>query len=135
MTTKLRLLALALAAWPLPALATETVVCIAPDDPDVAVEMNLGSVTPPAMPNWLRVTTIDEAWSTLDFDDVTAITVRQSFDDGQLMSIDAVAPDLDDLVIAIRLLSATEGDLTVQAGTLHIVGQSIHPLICDLGES
>jgi hypothetical protein len=122
-------------SWSLPAAATQTITSPGGDDPAVAVEINFGTRPPPRRPNWLRVAIADEAWSTFDFDDVTEITVRQSFDDGHLMQIDAVEPEFTAPPIEIRLLTAIEGDDMVRVGYVRIFDQALHPILCDFGES
>ena len=125
----------ALAAVCAPAHATETVSCVGTGDPGVTVEMNLGSGLPADRPNWVRVTTPDGAWSTLSVDEATPVALYQSFDDGRSFSIDLADATVESLAILIRLLRGEEGDHTVRIGYLRVVGQSIHPIVCDFGES
>ena len=125
----------AVAAACAPVHATETVSCVGTDNADVVVEMNLGSGLPADRPNWVRVTTPEGDWSTLAMDEATPVSLYQSFDDGQSFSIDLADETVESLAILIRLLRGEEGDQTVRIGYLRVVGQSIHPIICDFGES
>jgi len=120
------------------ARATETVSCVAMDEMGATVAMNVGDGLPAVLPNWVRVRFRGEAWSTLgmDIDDgAIPVNVFQAFDDGRLMSIDLADENVTEIVIMIRVLRATEGERTVAAGTVHIPGKSVHPILCDFGES
>ena len=118
-----------------PALATETVSCTGADDPDVAVEMNLGQGLPADRPNWVRVTTPGGTWSTLKIDQATPVSLYQSFDDGRSLSIDLADENVESMAISIRILTAGEGDQVLRVGYLHVLGDSLQPIVCDFGDS
>ena len=131
------LAAAALAAGLLPAAgrATETVSCTAADDSGALVEMNLGSGLPAELPNWVRVSVGEGTWSTLALDaEATPAALYQAFDDGRLLSIDLADSPVETVIVAIRILKAAEGDRIVRAGTLRVLGRSVHPILCDFGD-
>jgi hypothetical protein len=118
-----------------PALATETVSCLGTDDPQVVVEMNLGQGLPADRPNWVRVVTPHGMWSMLESDKATPVSLYQSFDDGRSLSIDLADENVDSIAISIRILTAKEGDQVLRVGYLHVLGDSLHPIVCDFGDS
>jgi len=118
-----------------PARATETVSCTGADDPNAVVEMNLGQGLPADRPNWVRVTTPGGTWSTLEIDQATPVSLYQSFDDGRSLSIDLADENVESMAISIRILTAEEGEQVLRVGYLHVLGHSLHPVICDFGDS
>jgi len=128
-------LAVAAAALPGRALATETVSCLGTDDPQVVVEMNLGQGLPADRPNWVRVVTPRGMWSTLEIDRATPVSLYQSFDDGRSLSIDLADENVESMAISIRILIAEEGKQVLRVGYVHILGDSLHPIVCDFGDS
>jgi hypothetical protein len=131
------LAAAALAAGLLPAAgrATETVSCAAADNSGALVEMNLGSGLPAGLPNWVRVSVGEGTWNTLALDaEATPAALYQAFDDGRMLSIDLADSPVEKVIVAIRILKAAEGDRIVRAGTLHVLGRSVHPILCDFGD-
>ena len=117
-----------------PASATETVSCSAADGSDALVEMNVGAGLSTMIPNWVRVGVADKTWSTLSLDtEAIPLVIRQAFDNRDQLLID-LAGDAD-ILISIRILRAEEGENTLRVGYLHVLGQSIHPVICDFGEN
>ncbi len=139
MVSRLRQLACAgvLASIPfVPALATETVSCSATDGSDVTIEMNLSSGMPADLPNWVRITAGETAWSTLGIDEgATPIAMYQAFNDGDLFAVDVADEPVSNVVASLRVLKGEEGGTIVRAGYLRIIGASIHPVTCDFGDS
>ncbi|MBN8995740.1 MAG: hypothetical protein J0H94_10985 [Rhizobiales bacterium] len=129
-----------LAATAVPAAATSTVDCEAIDQSEALVELNLSDGLPVDKPNWVRIVDGKEKWSTIpDVDNAgddkwTPASLLQSFDDGEVISID-VADDRQSAIIAhVRILSANEGGTFARVGVLHLPGRSVHPLQCNFGD-
>jgi uncharacterized protein YfiM (DUF2279 family) len=120
------------------ARATETVGCAGMDDSSAVVTMNVGVGLPAELPNWVRVEASGKTWSTLDSDvadGATPVGLYQAFDDRGLTMIDLSDRDVTEILISIRILSATEGARIARAGTLHVRGTSVYPILCDSGDS
>jgi len=114
-----------------PVAASAGMVCDGLDNDDVFVEMNLPR-SAGSPPNWVRVGTPGNAFSSLGIDeDAIPVSTRQAFDDGRTFNIDLADDSHFDPVIRIRLLTAQEGDeLPVYIGYVHVVGQGIYPISC-----
>jgi hypothetical protein len=113
------------------ALATAGMVCDGLDNKDVFVEMNLPR-SAGSPPNWVRVGTPQNSFSTLGMDqEAVPLIVKQAFDDRRTFNIDLADSGADDALVKIRLLMAEEGDeLPVYIGYVHVVGQGIYPIAC-----
>lgn len=118
--------------------ATETVSCSGVDGSDALIDMNVGQGLPAIQPNWVRVAADGRQWSTLGPDvesGMTPATIYQTFDDGRMMMIDLADEPVSETIIAIRILAAEEGERKLRVGYLHVLGSSLHPVLCDFGES
>jgi hypothetical protein len=125
---------LLLAAFP--ASATETVTCAAADGSEARVEMNLSGVDHGHVPNWVRVNAGGNAWSTLEGDaGALPALLQPAADAGAPFGFDLADKRLNTPLVSLRLLDGREGDTIVRAGYLRIHGTSIHPIVCDFGDS
>src|SRR5690606_34042002 len=118
--------------------ATETVSCSGVGGSEAVIEMNLGQGMPADLPNWVRVSADEESFSSLGPDveeGMTPVNIYQAFDDGRIVAIDLADEPVIAVVISIRILRAAEGEKVVRAGTLQILGKSVHPILCDFGDS
>jgi len=126
---------LALGLLPAAGRATETVSCTAADGSGALIELNLGSGLPAELPNWVRISVGEAMWSTLALDaEATPATLYQAFDDGRLLAIDLADSSVEKVIIAIRILKAEEGEHVARAGTLHVLGRSVHAILCNFGD-
>jgi hypothetical protein len=117
------------------ASATETVSCSGVGGSDAMIEMNVGSGLPVTFVSWVRVGAGGETWSTLRLDsEAVPVNVYQAFDEPDMLRIDIADEPVSEVVMKIRILRAGEGENIVRAGTLHIVGHSVHAVLCDFGE-
>ncbi len=115
--------------------ATETVGCAATDGSDASIEMNVGLGVPMGRPDWVRVVADGGSWSTLESDGLTPISILQHLDDERGFSIDLTDDQVTEVLISLRTLTAKEDEQTLRVGYLHILGKSVHPVICDFGEN
>jgi hypothetical protein len=126
----MRLFTAALLAVPLtasPALATGSIFCEGVGD-DVSIEFTIGSLPVLAIVA-AQVTAGDEVWATADGGD-HQIAVGQAFAErGQLLA-DFVDTNFERVLVRLRLVSASEGDDEIRAGTLVIVDRGAWPVVC-----
>lgn len=130
----LKLLAAGLAATlfssTLPAHATGDITCQGVSGSDATVDLNIGTL--PVL-NILRatITTGGQVWSTQAGKGETEIIVGQAAESGNLLIADFTDPNIVDVIVSLRLLSAEEGGDFVRAGTLTIMGNGAHAVSCE----
>jgi len=117
------------------AMATAGMVCDGLGSDDVFVEMNLPR-SPGSPPNWVRVGAPGKTFTTFGEEEgAVALSVRQSFEDDGMFSIDLAEDLASDPAVKIRLLIAQEGDAPLTyIGYVQIVGQGIYPISCSEDE-
>jgi hypothetical protein len=115
-------------ALALPAFATDTVDCSAAEDGEASVSLLLGSGAVLHVAR-AEVTAGEKTWST-DEGSANPVTVGQAFRDGDRLLIDLADPQSLEVVASIRLLAASEGESSVLAGTLRLVGVGAWALTC-----
>jgi hypothetical protein len=138
MTPPLRPLtfAVALAASIGAAGATENIACSGVDGSDAYLEMNASQGMPVTFVSWVRVSAGGREWSSIGPDAGTIpVNLYQAFDDGETFLVDVADEPVTRVIMKIRIHSAEEKDRVARVGTLHIVGDSVHPLVCDFGEN
>jgi hypothetical protein len=119
--------ALLLIAGISPASATGTVECEAGDGA-ASLMLTIGSLPVLGVVH-MEVTAGERTWSTGDAGDV-AISVGQAFRDGERWLIDATDPNIEGIVVEVRLNQAVEEGDVALAGTLKIRGTGAWAVTC-----
>ncbi|HUE47259.1 MAG TPA: hypothetical protein VMO81_13495 [Aestuariivirgaceae bacterium] len=109
-----------------PASATGTVDCEAADGA-ASLTLTIGSLPVLGVVH-MEVTAGDRTWSTGSSDD--AISVGQAFRDGERWLIDATDPNVEGIVVEVRLNQAIEEGDVALAGTLKIPGTGAWAVTC-----
>ena len=113
-----------------PASATEWVYC---SDVDSVAEIGflLGTVDA-FMPAGATMRHETRHWTTNEaYGDGAVMTVGQGYGDDTMLMVDLFDEAVDAKIAELRLWKAQEGEVVVNAGTLHILGQGVWAVSCD----
>ena len=111
------------------ALATQNIICNAPDDK--ASFGFLVGTTPGLNPLGAGMEAGGKKWTTKPEAGATLITIAQAFSDDEGMKIDIADDNSERIIAKLRLTRAHEdGEEWILAGTLHIVGVGAWPVTC-----
>lgn len=111
-----------------PAAATGSIACSSPDDDGVAVELTIGSLPVLGVAGAL-VTAGGETWSTAT-EAGEQISAGQAFREADRLLVDFTDPNVERVVVELRLFQAQEERDAAMAGTLRIPGKGAWPLVC-----
>ncbi len=109
--------------------ATGNIGCTGVDGSDASIEFNFGTL-PVLHILGASVSAGGNVWSTQPGKGETAIIVGQAAEDGNLLIADFTDPNVEQVLISLRLLRAVEGGDFVRAGTLTIAGHGAHAVVC-----
>lgn len=109
--------------------ATGNISCNGVDGSDATIEFNFGTL-PVLNILGASVSAGGAVWSTQPGKGETEIIVGQAAEDGNLLIADFTDPNVEQVLISLRLLSAQEGGDFVRAGTLTIAGHGAHAVVC-----
>ncbi len=112
-----------------PAYATGEVICEAVDGTGATVDLGVGRLEVLAIIS-AHITANGKVWSTQPGKGETEIIVGQGARDRGWLVADFTDPNVERIIASLRLVSASEGDDYVLAGTLVIKGESAHALNC-----
>lgn len=110
-------------AFPLPALATSSLVC--ESSSGASIELAVGTVGVAAVAN-ATITIGEKIISMVDGD---IIVGQQYADDGQFL-VDFTDSNVEKILAKLRLFSATEGEYFALAGTLHVLDIGAYAVTC-----
>jgi hypothetical protein len=83
----------------------------------------------------LNISVGDKVWaSDVVYGPGDPVVVGQAFETADTVLIDAMLPDMTAKIAELRLFKATEGDISVSAGTLRMPGQGAWAVSCSAGE-
>lgn len=122
------LLALALAASP--ALATGQITCMTKGGKEANLSLTIGSLPVLAVVN-ARVDAFGQAWAMNPQSGETEIAVGQAAEDGGRMIVDFVDPNVERILVSVRLQQAQEGGDMALAGTLLVSGHGAVAIVCE----
>lgn len=106
-----------------PALATGSISCSSADG--ASIDLSIGHV-PVAAILAANVIFGDTVWTT-DGD----ISVGQQFSNDDTFIADFTDPNIERIMVSLRLFSATEGERFAMAGTLTLEGIGAFAVVCD----
>ncbi len=107
--------------------ASGTISCVGEDG--VRAELAIGSL-PVLGVVGASIEAGAAAWSTQAGDVPETIAIGQAFQDGERMMIDFTDPNIERVLIELRLQTASEEQHFATVGTLRIVGQGAYALTC-----
>ncbi|MBO6639059.1 MAG: hypothetical protein JJ920_15965 [Roseitalea sp.] len=116
------------------ASATASVACTGVDDTDTSVLLTLGRV-----PVLAVVNAIIEADGTVYAtnppagEDAEVILFGQGYTDQERLWADFTDPNVEEIIITLRLERAYDGKTAAEAGVLRIVGQGAYAVTCETG--
>ena len=117
-----------------PALATATIFCDGVEDDSVSLSIGVGRVPVLAVLNVLI-----EADGTLYANDTTAhpdatpIIFGQGYTDANRVRIDFTDPNVEEILISLRLERAFEDKAGAEAGILRVIGVGAYAVVCETG--
>jgi hypothetical protein len=114
-------------ALPLPAAATETMICAAGDEASAAILLGAMDVIAVVKAD---IEIGDQHWSTSEGSG-TRITVGQAFETSDQVLIDFTDANVNAIVAQLRLFKTAEGDRLATAGTLRIAGAGAYAVVCE----
>jgi hypothetical protein len=120
----------ALASAISPAAATGQITCETPGGKEAALSYTVGSVPVLAVVN-ARIDAFGQTWSMSPQGGETAVIVGQAAQDGSYTIIDFVDPNVEQVLVSVRLHRSTEGDASAQAGTLRAPGFGVTAIVCE----
>lgn len=107
--------------------ASGTISCVSDDG--ASVELVLGSL-PVLSVVGAEIAGGEERWTTREGGEGQPVVIGQAARVGDLILVDFTDPNIERVVVELRLLSAIEERDHVTAGTLRIAGQGAHALTC-----
>jgi len=129
MLKRIAFAALAFAFLATPARATQSIVCEGTGGSDTSVDVLIGSL-PVLGVLTARIEAGGQMWSTEEEKGATLITFGQGARFGDRTIMDFTDPNIEGIVISVRLQSATVGSDTIEVGTLTIPGVGVWGLTC-----
>jgi len=112
-----------------PAHATGEIFCEATDGSDAAIDVEIGHV--PVL-TVLGATATDgtETWSTHEIENARPIILGQGFMDDRQVLVDFTDPNIEGVVVSLRLFHMSGDDAFAEAGVLLIEGSGVFPVQC-----
>lgn len=112
-----------------PAFATGELICSDPGG-EASVDFGIGRVPVLAIVS-AHITANGQVWSTQPGKGEIEVIVGQAADDGRYLIADFTDPNVEQVLVSVRLLRSIEGEDYAQAGTLTVPGSNAYPLVCD----
>jgi hypothetical protein len=115
-----------------PAAATGEIVCLATDGSNASIDIEIGHVPVLAV---LGATATDgtEVWSTRGRENTRPFVLGQGFMDHSQVLIDFTDPNIEGVVVSLRLFHIAAGKSFAEAGVLSFSGGPVFPVQCDTG--
>ena len=115
-----------------PAYATGEIICDATDGSGASIRVGIGRLPVLAI---LDATATDgtDVWSTNATGGEREIAVGQRFMDDQRVLIDFTDPNIEQIIVSLRLFQASGDKSYAEAGVLSFKGVSAFPVQCENG--
>jgi hypothetical protein len=112
-----------------PAYATGEIFCEATDGSNASIDVEIGHVPVLAV---LGATATDgvETWSTHDIENARPIVLGQGFMDDRQVLVDFTDPNVEGIVVSLRLFHMSSEKSYAEAGVLWFDGVSVFPVQC-----
>ena len=109
--------------------ATGDILCEATDGSGASISVGVGHLPVLAV---LSATATDgtDVWSTSATGDETPIAMGQGFMDDRQVLIDFTDPNIERIVVSLRLVQASGDKTYAEAGVLSFDGESVFPVQC-----
>lgn len=118
-----------MALAPTNANATGDISCNGVDGSDATIEFNFG-LLPVLNILGASVSAGGDVWSTRPGKGETEIIVGQAAETGNMLIADFTDPNVEQVLVSLRLLSAEQDGDFVRAGTLTIKDHGAHAVVC-----
>lgn len=117
---------------PQSARASGDVICDAVDGSGASISVGVGRLPILAV---LNATASDggTTWATTPQGDDQAIVFGQGFMDAREARIDFTDPNVNEIVVSLRLMRGAAGKTFAEAGVLEFLGRSVHAVMCEEG--
>ncbi len=122
--------ALVAAFAPGAAQAADSISCTGVGRDDVALELTLGSL-PVLQPVGAFVAVGDRHFAFGVPEAATPLVVGQAYGEGGLTAIDFTDPNVETIVVSVRLWRAEEADTTATAGVLRVADIGAFAITCE----